>query len=494
MKRRLHHQLFMWSMFPVMAFQAFSQANLIVNGDFADDSGWNSLGQYNGGQGTGAVANGVYIITITAPGTETWSIQFTQTRIALDSGSAYMFSYDLSSTIERTIEVSLTRNGGDYASYSGRDTLNINPQLRHFERVFVMRRPTDRDVRLEFNCGKAGGDVRIRNVRLVKYTDPLLRVAAPRADALLYEGVPFTVSWSSINIDGGVRVDLSVDNGATWKTVGALSVDTGSIVWTPGALYSPWCRIRVSSEKNNEVFALNEGPFEVAPRREKVRNGTFTGSSEKWSFGVHGGRATGGIVRDTLYRIAVENSADDYWQIQLTQNDILLEKGVSYRFSFTAYAQNQTDIKVNVGMDHEPYSSYFDTTKWIVTLTTGPKRYSFFFTMKEESDSNCRLEFNCGKSRGDIFIDDVTLVPQYIVSARTGDWFHPAAVGKRTLFLITGVRPAREGTHDNGAFRESGRLIDLKGRTAGAAPGKTAVDAHRLAPGFYLLRRNHCLK
>ncbi|MBN1308665.1 MAG: carbohydrate binding domain-containing protein [Chitinispirillaceae bacterium] len=497
MKRRLHNVLFMASIVPLLAFRAYSQTNLVVNGDFADDSGWN-LGAYNGGEGTGTVVNGVYIISITEPGTEPWHIQFTQNLITLDSGSAYTFSYDISASIERTVEVSLA-NSGNYVPYSGRDTIAVDSQFRHVERTFVMRHPTDNDARLEFNCGKARGEVRIRNVRLIRYTDRFLEVATPRADALLYEGVPFTVSWSSINIDGGFRVDLSVDNGASWETVGVTTEDTGAFVWTPSPLYSPWCRIRVSSVEDSGVFTLNEGPFEIAPLREMVENGTFTSASEAWSLGVYGGAATGGIVSDTLYRIAITSSADDYWQIQLTQSNILLEEGKAYRLSFTGYAQNSTDIKVNMGMAHEPYSSYFDTTEWIVDLTTGPKRYSFLFTMKEQSDSNCRLEFNCGKSQGDVFIDEVTLVPQYVAWARPGDRIRPAAGRERKRYLLTDARSVRAGAYDNGASRTTMRLIDLKGRTVGrlcrgAAQGKTAVRAPRQAPGLYLLRRDHCLK
>ena len=502
MRGLFHQWLFGWLMILVLAFQALSQNNLIVNGDFSvDDSGWNDLGLYNEGQGSGKVENGAYIIDITAPGTDVWSIQFTQTHITLDSGTAYTLSYEASSSIERTIEVSLSRNGGDYATYSGRDTLSLNNEQQSFERTFVMRQPTDQDVRLEFNCGKATGKITIRNVRLVKYTDQIMRITAPGADEILYEGVPYTVAWSSINVNKGIKIDFSIDNGDTWKTIGTLNNDSGSFVWVPGATYSPWCRIRVSSLENDSVFDLNEGPFEVAPLREMVKGGSFSRLTEKWSFGVYDGSATGEIIHDSLYRVNIENSADEYWQIQLTQNGIPLEHDQRYRFSFTAYAENPTDIKINIGMDHEPFSSYFDTTQWIVALSTTPQQHVFLFTMKEQSDSNCRLEFNFGKSSGEIFIDQVSLVPQYVASTRFADPITAPALREQTQLLITGKYRVRFAADDNHPRWEFMQVIDLKGRTLGilrkqssAQKRGTVTERHPEVPGIYLLKKGRPIR
>jgi hypothetical protein len=475
--------LLSWLVVLFFVFQSFSQTNLIVNGDFTDDSGWNDLGQYNDGQATGKIENGAYTIDITAPGTESWSIQFTQTHIKLDSGSAYMISYDLSSSVERTIEVSLSRNGGDYASYSERDTCAVSPVRQHFERTFIMRSPTDTDVRLEFNCGKATGRLALRNVRLVKFTDPLLRVETPKADEQLYAGTPFAVAWYSLNIDGGINVELSVDNGVSWKTIGTTEKNTGSFIWVPASPYSPWCRIRVSSAKNKDVSALNEGPFELAPRREMIINGSFSDSLQRWGFGVYAGRATGEFIRDSAYHIAIENSADQSWQIQLVQNGITLIKGQTYEFSFTAYARNQASIKVKFGKDSDPYTDYIDTSLWTAALSTTPKRYSFLFTMQEQSDSNSRLEFNCGRARTDIYLDDISLVPHYITSTRYACRRPgPAALNRQqSVFLYNGAPSSRDGAHAGG-YR-----MDLKGRVlAGRPQGATTVQ-QRQAPGIYLL-------
>lgn len=495
MKALLHYCLFAWLIVFTATVYSAAPTNLIVNGNFASDSGWNSLGQYDGGQGTGKIENNSYIIDISAPGNVPWSIQFTQNRILLDSGSTYIFSYDIYSTIDRTVEVSLSRNGGDYASYSGRDTVKISSMAYHSQKRFVMKNPTDSDVRLEFNCGKAAGKITLQNIKLVQFTEPSLTVGAPHGDELLIVGEPYTITWSGLNIGANVRIDLSADNGANWKTIGTAPADSGKFVWVPGTYFSPWCRIRVSSISDTGLSALNEGPFECVPRRELVANSRFNLSAQEWKFGVYGGTATGGMHQDNAYLIHIEKGAEDFWQIQLTQNGISLEKGQTYLLSLTASAARSADIKINIGMDREPYISYFDTTKWILTLSATPKRFTIPFTMNLSSDSCARLEFNCGKSSGDIYIDEISVVPDYVAPVAFVNRVAPREDGSGAYRagLMAGNSGGANSFFGAPSRRSSGRLIDLRGRTVGQAQfrerGATGLTTERhVLPGLYIIK------
>ena len=167
MRLRSHNHRYEWLFLLLPFFLSHAQENLVVNGDFSDISGWNELGQYNQGAATGTIDNGAYVIAISEPGTDVWSIQFTQSGITLDSGVAYTLSCTVSATIERTIEVSLSEDGGAYTSYSGRDTLHLSSGEYRYEKMFVMRYPTDTNTRLEFNCGMAGGSITLRDVKEV---------------------------------------------------------------------------------------------------------------------------------------------------------------------------------------------------------------------------------------------------------------------------------------------------------------------------------------
>jgi hypothetical protein len=419
MKHDVNFRRFTGLLLILPAIQIFAQDNLIDNGDFADTSGWNPLGLYNEGQATGVIENGTYKITITNPGTEVWAVQFTQNHIALDRGTAYTFSYEISASINRTVEVSLSRDGNDYLSYSGRDTVRLTPQGTKIEKNFVMKQPTDTNVRLEFNCGMATGAITIKNVQLVKNTAKILTVEKPSAGELVYADIPYTIVWSSLNIDSTLSVNVSVDNGTNWKKVGTARVDSGSYIWIPERDYSPWCRIKLTSDINGEVSALNDGAFELAPSIDLIKNGNFDNGDRNWFFGKYAGTATGEVTTGGEYHFAIDTKASEPWQIQLTQSGISLIQGADYRLTFIAYATETTEIMVNVGMDYEPFSSYFDTTKSTLALTSSPQLFDFEFTMNAVTDTGARIEFNCGKAQTDIFIDQISLTRNYIAAAET---------------------------------------------------------------------------
>ena len=480
--------------FLIMVFQVQAQTNLIVNGNFAGDSGWNDLGQYNDGQATGAVEYGAYVITITAPGTEIWSIQFTQTHLPLDSGTAYTLSFDISATVERSVEVSLSRNGGDYRSYSGRDTLHLSSAWYHHRKTFIMKQPTDHDVRLEFNCGKATGKIAIRSVKLVKDTSRSLQVLHPRAGEILFAGEPYTVTWSSVNVNGDLSVEVSADNGATWKKVGSVSADSGRYVWTPDADYSAWTRLRLTSVADGKTVAVSEGTFELAPFIDLVKNGLFT-DSRGWSLGVYGGKASGGVTPSGIYHIAIETAASEPWQIQLVQNGLKLVKDNHYHLSFVAYAADAARINIVIGMDLAPFDPYIDTADAKAALTSSPKVYSLDFVMDAPTDTNARIEFNCGKAKGDVFIDEVSLTEQYVASAGVPE---AGSAGGRRGFsrpvLFSGFPGVGAGLLMSGGHPSYGyRIVDLRGRLIPALTDKSTRSrkgmpgAVRGIPGVYLV-------
>lgn len=487
-----------WLFVVTLFFYSLSHANIIVNGDFSQgDSGWNDLGRYNGGEASWVVENNAYIIDMTSEGTESWSIQLLQTGIQLDSGCAYTLSWELSCSIERTVEVSLSRNGADYVSYSGRDTCSVNPQLHRFERTFIMKAPSDGDARLEFNCGKALGKIALHNVSLVKITDPILTIATPLEGELLYEGEQTLISWSHINVEGTVHVQFSMDNGVTWALIDTASVTSDTLYWVPQAVFSPWCRIRLLSAADTLVRALNDGPFEIAPRREQVRNGTFTGSADPWSIAVDGGSATSGLCGDTAYRVHVENVAQEPWQIKLFQGGMVLLNGHHYQLSFTAASDSGTNIEVNVTDATDPYTTYIDSTVSNITLSSEAGRYTIEFTMNDSTDSTCRLEFNMGMSVGEIIIDDVSLTPQYKAPVRRqrqpSTLREVAVCGSATARRATSAiifDRSRKTALNGGPFF----AFDLLGRSAPRRPGALeAVSAANrssgmVAPGLYLIR------
>ena len=66
--------------------------------------------------------------------------------------TAYEFSFDLDTTLEREIEVRLQVNGGDYHAYFG-EYITIKPGMQHYSWEFTMEEQTDVAPRMCFNMG-----------------------------------------------------------------------------------------------------------------------------------------------------------------------------------------------------------------------------------------------------------------------------------------------------------------------------------------------------
>lgn len=453
--------------------------NQIVNGTFTSDSGWNELGRYNDGDASDTIEGNAYIIRMLKPGTELWSVQLTQSRLKLQNNAAYVLSFEISASLERTIEVTISRNGGDYVSYSGKDTVVISPTRKTVTVEFVMKQPTDNDARLEFNCGKGEGTIAIRNVQLVQKTEKVLLISSPKADELLFLGQPYVVVWSAVNISGKLLLEYSSDNGSTWLTIDTVAHDSNRYVWVPEVKATAWGKLRLSTVDTPVVAVVTQGNFELVPSRELIRNGSFMKLDTGWAFSKHNGKAETSITGYGGYQITIIQSGSEHWNMQMIQDKLLLKKGNSYQYSFLAFASKPTVVDVNIGMSHDPYTSYLDSTHRIINLTTTPTRYSFVFTMTQFTDSSARFEVNCGKAEGDLFFDDFSLMQQYVAPV-----VHQSNMSRAIPEQSSGVK---YGVRLGGAGRTSS--YDLLGRMrlpATPRQGNAALLRRSASSGYFI--------
>lgn len=412
----MHQAITLLVLLALSAISARAADNIVVNGTFTDSTGWNSLGVYGEAQATGSRSNNTYAIAILSAGNEVWSIQFTQSNIALDSGALYTFSFAAAASKERTIEASISMDGGDYMSYSGRDTLELTTEKQNFLRTFKMRFPADTSARLEFNCGKFPGDVILSNIVIAPVPGPLLQIITPIEQQKILEGVPIAITWLSVGITDAISIELSTDNGTIWHPI-APSVSAGSerYLWTPATPYSSWCKIRIVASTDSTLSSTTMGTFEIVPKRELISNGTFSDSASEWTFGLYGGQATGTVVGG-VYVLAIDSNAAEKWQIQLIQSNIVLVQNNSYTLSFTASADSATTLFLTLGKDNEPYEPYFDTTQSTISLTKTAQQFTFEFTMNSPSDSTTRLGFDCGLTGTTIYLDNISITPTYQIA------------------------------------------------------------------------------
>ncbi len=126
-------------------------ANLISNSTFdSNTNGWDAHCQ-DGGVGSIDYDSGRLALKISSTGDVAWAVQLYYDIIPLYKNGVYRLKYDISSTVDRTVDGMIQQNGGTYQAYTSKKlSLTSEPQTVDYE--FTMEADTDM-ARLQFNCG-----------------------------------------------------------------------------------------------------------------------------------------------------------------------------------------------------------------------------------------------------------------------------------------------------------------------------------------------------
>ena len=118
---------------------------------------------------------------------------------------------------------------------------------------------------------------------------------------------------------------------------------------------------------------------------------------DKWSCWVNSdAKAVVTYLPDGL-SIEVTESGAEAWYIQGSYVGLTLEQGASYEISFDYSASTDITLPYCFQQNYTPYSAYASGSADFKQET---QHYSDVFTMKEETDKNVVLVFNCGKNAG----------------------------------------------------------------------------------------------
>jgi len=137
-----------------VCFDCTAGGNLLSNCDFSSgNTGWQE--GFFGGTGTQSVVDGRLVVNITDGGAENWRVQPKQTGLTLVQNTTYVVKFNAMASVARTIDVSLTQDGGAYATYSGVQTFALTPAMKAFTFEFTMNSPppTTEPVRFELDLG-----------------------------------------------------------------------------------------------------------------------------------------------------------------------------------------------------------------------------------------------------------------------------------------------------------------------------------------------------
>ena len=200
----------------------------------------------------------------------------------------------------------------------------------------------------------------------------------------------------------------------------------------------------------------------VSPGQNIIKNGDFERGSEFWDLGLNNAQAELNVTSDGELHVQIQQGGDEFWHIQLRQNNIPLVQGNTYRFEFDAYSTRNRIIDAKLERAEAPWDNYGRINP--TALRRAKQRFAYEFVMQEPSDNAARMVFNCGGSVDDVFIDNVSLTlvdGEAPLEAFPSPWQHedvgqPAIAGDAGLYedriVIRGSGNDIWGTRDQFHF------------------------------------------
>ena len=140
------------NMFSIYASGKPAWTELIENGDFS--KGKNNWDIYvaGGADAQMSVQNEQLVISISDGGTLFYGVQPYYSVIPLYKNGVYRLQFDVSSSVERTIDYRIQQDGGTYTSYVSGNP-KVNSEVKHIDTTFTMNYDTDKRAKLTFNLG-----------------------------------------------------------------------------------------------------------------------------------------------------------------------------------------------------------------------------------------------------------------------------------------------------------------------------------------------------
>lgn len=227
--------------------------NLIPGGYFEESNEMWGLYTESGGEGSIAVNIDQQLeVTIDKTGSVGHGVQVHCDGFELLKNAEYEIHFDISSTVDRTMEWRVQINGGDYHAYFSDEDVAITSEMEHHTYTFVMEEESDPAPRLCFNLGLHESDgqldshtVLIDNVELFLIDDTNAEASASGdiGPSININQVGYRTEDSKI----GIFRDSSLD-----ETFDVISVDTGETVYTGDVTDS------VETESAGEVVAYGD--------------------------------------------------------------------------------------------------------------------------------------------------------------------------------------------------------------------------------------------
>jgi hypothetical protein len=159
-----------------------------------------------------------------------------------------------------TVDIELSRNGGVDWELIANDTENDG----QFDWVVAGSATSQALIRVTHTGGGGESDISDNTFTITATATGTLTIVSPTDGQKFKQGEAVPVGWTSSNVSGNVRIDVSWDNGASWDTVvQSTPFNTPAQVWIAHSPASSLCKVRVVSLNDQNVVGESSGNFRV---------------------------------------------------------------------------------------------------------------------------------------------------------------------------------------------------------------------------------------
>ncbi len=142
--------------------------------------------------------------------------------------------------------------------------------------------------------------------------------------------------------------------------------------------------------------------YEGAP----IYTSNFQTSNDGWNLSTNNSASAALNRENNSLNISINNAGAEGWHIQLVKNNIALQAGKKYRYSFKAKAGAARSLTTYIGMNSSPWSAY--SGYFSATIGDTLAVYTFVFDAAQ-TDNAARIVFDLGLSDADVTVTDIQL-------------------------------------------------------------------------------------
>lgn len=218
-----------------------------------------------------------------------------------------------------TVRILISRNGGGSFETLFPNTANDGEQL------WTVTGPASEDCVIRIRSNDPEAEDFAVDSATFEIADTLnaLQVLSPNGAEIWPAGSQQLIRWSAPG-DGNVKIELSIDGGATYETIFGSTLNDGTQPWTVPDRQSITCRIRITHLNDASLVDESDEDFEIAPT-VGIRVTTPSGG-ELWQIGTRREIRWEGTPEGSV-RVELSRDGGASWETleQNTPNDGSLE-------------------------------------------------------------------------------------------------------------------------------------------------------------------------